>query len=441
MVARVLLFVVLAGVALGAGCEKTDHDNIEKWTHTKKGPDKLKKALSDESIDADLSAHAAANMIKTGADPDVRAALETMSPPRRAAVVAKLAPRLWDIARIEKEADLPGAAQITAKDALISLRKYADEAEKQQIDTYLIDWYAVESYEGRAQVGATLGAAVMRMVGPAGAKKLMGVANHVIVAPGQDKVKNRIGDELMLAMAATGSPDAVKYVIDIAKMDRGDKTLAVRAMNQLYKAYVDPGGLFDMNEPTGLVPNLDALVSFAKDENMPGQAVNDSIELIRATGSAHCFEPLIGMITYPHREPRFRYATAYAALLCGGTKSILQVARGLPDSGTYAKDDLVGGVAGVIAKMTPRDQVLAQTRELLSDQGRVAKWVAIEALAAMKSTEDVSKIAALGGNSERLVGFWGDQSDKDPKDRKADPTLGQRAKELADKLGKSEAPK
>ncbi len=441
MFARVLLFVVVAGVALGVGCEKTDHDNIEKWTHTKKGPDKLKKAFADESIDADLSAHAAINMIKTGADPDVRTGIEAMSPPRRAAVIGKLAPRLWEMARIEKETDLPGASQIIAKDALITIRKFADEPQKQQIDTYLVDWYAVESYEARAQVGSTLGAAVMRMVGPSAAKKLMGVANHVIVAPGQDKVKNRIGDELMLGMGATGSPEAVKYVIDIARMDRGDKTLSARATSQLFKAYVDPGGLFDMADPSGLVPNLDALISFAKDENMPGAAVNDVIGLIRAVGTPRCLEPLISMITYPHREPRFRYTTTYNALLCGGTKSVVEVVRALPDSGTYDKEDLVGAVAGVIAKMSPRDQVLGVARELLQDKGRVAKWVAIEALAAMKSTEDVSKIAALAGNSERLVGFWGDQGDKDPKDRKEDPTLGQRAKELADKLGKSEASK
>src|SRR2546429_680727 len=83
------------------------------------------------------------NMIKMGADPEVRTALEAMSQPRRAAVVGKLAQRMWEMARIEKEADLPGALQITAKDSLIALRKYSDEQQKQQIDNYLIDWYAV----------------------------------------------------------------------------------------------------------------------------------------------------------------------------------------------------------------------------------------------------------------------------------------------------------
>ena len=79
----------------------------------------------------------------------------------------------------------------------------------QQIDNYLMDWYAVASYEGRAGVGSTLGAAVMRMLGAPAGKKLMSVANSVLAAPGQEKTKNRIGDELMLGLAASGNTEAV----------------------------------------------------------------------------------------------------------------------------------------------------------------------------------------------------------------------------------------
>jgi len=433
MFARLLL---IAFLVTSVGCEKTNHDNIDKWMRTTKGPEKLKKAVLDESIDADLSAHAAVNMIKMGNDADVRTALEGMSQGRRTQVIDALAPKLWDVARIENEKALPGATQIIAKDALITIRKWAAEPQRAKIDEYLIDWYAVESYEGRAGAGSTLGATVIRMVGPAAGKKLIGVANHVIVAPGQEKVKNRIGDELMLALAASANPDAAKYLIDIARMDRGDPTLSKRAIGALYKAYVDPGGLFDLADPAALAPNLDALVSIAKDENMPGQVANDAIDLIRAAGSPQCFQPLLSMVTYPHKEPRFRYVAAYAALLCGGVKSFVAVVRALPDSGTYAKEDLVGGIAGQIAKLSPRDQVLSGLRTLLADKGRVARWVAMEALAAMKSTEDAPGIAALAGAKDKLVGYWGDQSSKEPQDRKEDPTLGQRAKELADALGK-----
>jgi hypothetical protein len=133
------------------------------------------------------------------------------------------------------------------------------------------------------------------------------------------------------------------------------------------------------------------------------------------------------MIAHPHANPRFKYVGANNALKCGGTKGISEVVRALPD-GPYEKEELVGAVAGEIARMTPRADVQAALRELLGDKGKMSRWVAAEALAAMKSVEDAPRIAAIK-SGDRLLGFWGDQG-------KPDPTLGQRAAELADQLGK-----
>ncbi len=431
MVARVLLTTVLVFVAsTSAGCEKVDHENVDKWTRTSKGPGKLRKALADEGIDADLSAHAAANLIRGNEEPDVYTALEAMGAGRRVEVVAKLAPRLWDTARVEKERDLPGAPQVRAKDALVKIRTWSDEATKQRIDGYLIDWYCVSSYEGRAQVGAHLGATVMRLVGPAAAKKLMSVVNGVIAAPGQDKVKNRLGDELLLGLSATASPEAVAYVLDIARMDRGDPTLAGRALSALYKAYVDPGGLFAVADLQALSPNLPAIIAIAKDDANEGRVTNDAVALIRALGAPACLAPLISMVATPHRNPRFKYVAANNALKCGGVKAIVEVVQALPDQGAYAKDQVNGAISGEIAKMTPRDQVLAAARTLLADKSTLAKWVGMETLVAMKSAEDAAAIGGLSSSRERLAGYWGEAAEG-----KVDPTLGQRAKELVGELG------
>jgi hypothetical protein len=435
MVARALTIAV--ALLLAAGCEKTNHESIDKWPRTQKGPGKLKKALADEDLDPDLSAHAAANLVKMQQDNDVRAALDQMSPGRRQQVIGKLAPRLWDIARVEGEATLPNANQIVAKDALITARKYADDAQKQQIDNYLIDWYAVTSYEARAGVGATLGAAVMRMLGAPAGKKLMSVANSVLAAPGQEKVKNRIGDELMLGLAASGNTEAVKFLLDLVKLERGDATQGKRALSALYKTYVDPGGLFEIASPEPLISSLDQLVALAKDDSLPGQVINDAVALIRAVGAPACLAPLVGMVKTPHRESRFKYVAAYNALKCGGAKAVPEVVRALPDQGAYVKDELQGSISGEIAKLSPRAEVQAALRQLLADKSTVARWVAIEALAAMKSTEDAPKIAALSGNKDKLVGYWGERNPEN----KPDPTLGQRAKELSEQLGKPEPPK
>jgi hypothetical protein len=427
-----LVTLALVVAALAAGCDKPTDANIDKWMHTQQGPEKLRKALADESLAPELSAHAAANLIRTGAEPDVRTALAAMAPPRRVAVIGELAPKLWELARVEDDMKLPDPAQVQGKDALYGIRQWANPAERQKIDGYLTDWYCVGSYVGRAQVGAVLGATVIRAIGPAAGKKLMGVTDGVIAAPGQEKVKNRIDDELLLGLAASGAPEAVKYVLDLAQMDRGDKTLSTRSMHALYQAYVDPEGLFDAVDPSALAPNVDELVKIAEDDQMPNDAANDAIDLIRTVGMPKCKPALLGMIPHPRANTRFKYSVAEKALHCAGTPAIGDVVRALPD-GAYAKDELDGAVAVVIAAMQPRAEVLAQVRPLLDDKRPLVRWVAIETLAAMKSTEDAARIAGVKG-SERLVGYWGDQSDVDPKDRKPDPTLGERAKELAGQL-------
>ncbi|MDB4959192.1 MAG: hypothetical protein JWO36_6761 [Myxococcales bacterium] len=430
MFARLLPIAIAASLTFSMGCgDKPTHPNIDKWMNTEKGPGKLKKALLDDSIDADLSAHAAANMIKKGRDPEVREAFDQMITGRRTEVIAKLAPRLWEIARIEGELSLPAPPNVAAKDGLFQIRKYADDATKAQIDKYLIDWYCVTSYEGRAHSGSAQGATVIRTLGPAAGKKLIEVVNAVIAAPGQTKTKNRIGDELLLGMAASGNPDAVKYILDIAKMDRGDPTLAPRAMSALFRGYVNSEGLFEPADPAALAPHLAQIVALVKDESLPGEVADDGVKLIRAVGAPACVAPLVGMIPTPHSNLRFKYVAAQQALACGGTTAIAEVVRALPDV-PYRQDELSGAIAQTVGGMSPRPAVLAAVRPLLDDRKPIVRWVAIETLAVMKSVEDAPKIAALSSSGDRLAGYWGPGSDK------PDPTLGQRAKELSAQLGK-----
>jgi hypothetical protein len=440
MFVRAMLIAIVCLTGFGA-CDKPTHENIEKWANTQKGTGKLESAFKDEALDPDLSAHAAAVLIKKGLDPDVRSGLEQMSPGRRTTVVQMLAPKLWELARVEGDMQLPNPTQVRAKDALVLVRKSADDATKKQIDGYLVDWYCVGSYEGRATTGAVPGATVIRAVGAAAAKKLLHVADGIIAmnnAAAPTAKKNRIGDELLLALAVTGDPDAVKFLLGlaakpVATQKGDDATLPARAMSALYKAYVDPAGLFDLVPSTALVPNIDAIAAIVKNEAMPADAADDAVRLLRVIGPPQCIAPLVGMVGYPHTNPKFKYVAADSALKCGGLPAVKDVVNALPD-GAYQQEELVGGVVVDITLMTPRAQVIQTFRDLLTEKGRIPRWVAIEGLAAMKSTEDIPRLQAVN-SGEKLIGYWGDQSAADPKDRKPEPTLGQRAKELASRLG------
>lgn len=423
--------LVIAVLFLGA-CDKPTDENIEKWANTQKGTGKLVNAFKNEQLSPELSAHAAVVLIKKGNDPEVRQGFEQMTPSRRTDVSARLAPKLWELARIEGELNLPNATQIRAKDALVLLRKYADAPTKATIDGYLMDWYCVPSYEGRAGSGAVLGAAVIRQIGPPAGKKLMHVAEGMLAANRSSTKKNRIGDELLLALAASGDPDAAKYLLDLAREKSDDKTQGTRATNALYVAYVEPKGLFDMVPATALVPSVGTITALAKDDALGANVQDDAVRLLRVIGPPACVQPLISMIGYPSPNPKFKYVAADSALKCGGLAVAKDVVHALPD-GPYRRDELFGGVIVDITLMTPRHEAIETFRALLDEKGRIPRWVAVEGLAAMKSVEDAPRLAAIN-SSEKLVGFYGDQSGVAPADRKVDPTLGQRAKELAAQL-------
>ena len=425
---------LLLGFALG-GCDSPSHENLDKWMRTKNGPDKLRAALSD-SKDPDLAAHAAFNLLRKKLDSEVKPRLEKLPPERRAAVIEKLVPRLWDMARVEGEMTVPNGDQALAKDLLVDVRELSTGAARAQIDGYLLDWYTSGFYDARAQPGRYPGASVVRTLGSAAGERLIPIVDSILAKALVGAERLRVSDELLLGIAASGSPASVKYLLDLAAVDRGDKgdkTLGKRAISALYRAYVDPGGLFPVAEPAALVPHAQTLVGFAKSDQ-EGQVINDAIALVRATGKPTCLEPLVAVVAYPHSQVIYRYIGASAALQCGGASAIAPVLAALPDNASYSRQQLGGSVWTVIAKLDDRAAVLEALRAQAKGERRLGKWVAIEALAMLRSTEDLALIQSMQGDRRKLTGFWGNQEDVPVKDRKAEPTLGARAQEIANDL-------
>jgi hypothetical protein len=414
-----------------AGCEKPNDENIDKWMRTKKGPEKLRAAVSDPSISAAYSAHAAANLVRKQLDSDVRAGLEKLTPKRRAEVAIQLIPRLWDMARIEGgELAVPTGEQALAKDMLVDIRPMVDGADRARIDGYLIDWYTSGFYDARATPGRHPGAEVIRVVGPAAGDRLIPIADSILAKSLTGAQRLKLSDELMLAMGASGSPATVKYLLDLATLNRGDKTQGARAISALFRAYVDPRGLFTPPDPAALVPHVQTLVGFAKG-GTDGRVTNDAISLVLATGKPTCLAPLLSVTAYPHENFLYRYIGATAALRCGGAAAIGDVVSALPEDAPYVRDQLGGAVWRVIAKLEGREEVLSALRELAKREGKLARWIAIEALAAMHSTQDAALLQAMSTDRRKLVGYWGDQTNVAQKDRKVEPTLGERASALA----------
>jgi hypothetical protein len=263
---------------------------------------------------------------------------------------------------------------------------------------------------------------------------LIAQANRIIATPDQDGRRRRIGDQLMLGLAVSGSPDAARLLLDIFGMDRGDKSLPERVMSALYRAYLDSAGQYDLADPAALKPQLARLGEIARDDRNSAQIANDAVALIRAAGLPECLEPLLAMVNHPHRDPRFLWVGVNNAVRCGGPEALARVAEALPTSGKYERAVLGGSTWETFASIGKRDGFIAAARALLGSKSWVARWIAIETLGALSAKSDAAAVAALAKDKAKLAGYWGDQEELPKAERKQEPTLGQRASEIAGTL-------
>lgn len=433
------VFALLLGV-WAAACDKASHENIDKWLETTKGPGKLKDAMKNGDLDADLRAHAAQNLIRIGEEAAVFEYFEGAKPETGHAIMAKLAPRLWDNARVDGALSVPDRIQSTAKDALFFLRPHADDATRGQIDTYLVDWLTGGYYKGRAESGRVRGEQILRAVGPSAGDKMIAAINAVIAAPPDEQGNPRaISDEILLGAAVTGNPDAVAKLLELGTSSMAEKRpkLLRQVLVLLERAYVDPED-HEKADPAGLEPNLPAIVALAKDESRGDEVASIAINLIRAVGAPACLAPLLEMISFPHSNDRYRWVAAQRALDCAQVSGIVPVAEAFPPRGEYSRLNLDDSLWKRMNGMTPRADVATKARLLLGSKSWVAKVTGIEVLGkasdAASAAKDAAALRELAGDKTPLSGWWGDQSEVPKKERKTLPTVGSRAVEVAKSL-------
>jgi hypothetical protein len=441
---RALSLALAWAVVLGA-CEKTTHENIDRWATTQKGPDKLKAALRDPSLELDLRAHAGQNLIRTGELDHVLDALKAMPAEQRGAVLAMLVPRLWEDARLSGELAVPTPAQSAAKDALFDLRGLAEGELLATLDGYLIDWLTGGYYAGLARTGRTHGEIIVRAVGATAGPKLVRSAKALLVSSaGKDGVQYKLEDPLLLGLAASGSPEAVGFLLDLLSVQHNDKELPRRAMNALYMGYIDNGERFDLADRAALSPHLDRLVRLAEDETRDSRTVNDVIRLIAAAGPPACVKPLTELMGFSHEAQNFLWVSANAALRCGKSQALVPVAEALPRGRGYALEELEGALLEPMIALDDKQAVAGQARALLGSESWTARVIGLELLGRLGIEEsaaaDAEEVRKLAPEKTALKGWWGDQSEVPKRARKADPTLGQRAEAVAkmlDQLSKS----
>jgi hypothetical protein len=428
-------------MALGAlvSCDKVDHDNIDKWLETENGAEKLRKALRSGGNDAELRAHAAENLIlhPEGQFVEVKDAFEEMEEGDQHKVMAALVPRLWEKATSGPDDPMKvSQTNVQAKDAMFELRQYADEATRAKIDGYLMEWLT-RFYEGRAQTGRVSGRTIIREIGKSAAPKLMEVARATLIKPaGAEGEHLKVGDELLVALAWTGDPQAAGLVMDMVSKDYKDESLPKRAIAALHEAYVEPVTGTPLPAHEALAPHIAQLAEVAKNESLPGVMNNDAIELIAAVGPPDCIQPFVDMAALPTVRRDFRWTGVQRGLRCGGAAAVVPILDTVPTNNWYERGLLEKYIWKEIEAAPGGGKVAEQVRLLLTSKSWVARVTGIEVLGVMSAgkdtaAEDAKRIRALAGDRTVLKEWWG--KPKDGK-KKPNPTIGQVATEVAGRL-------
>lgn len=440
----IMTATVLCALGLG-GCEKTSHENIDRWMDTEKGPGKLEDALRSSDLEPDLRAHAAQNLVrletggeKRGEDVMIEA-LAAMPPEERDQVLDKLVPRLWENARIEGEMTVPSSIQVGAKDALFALRRLARGQTLEAIDRYLVEWLTGGYYEARARTGNVRGETIVRAVGPMAAPSLIRSAKSLLIAPtGKEGSQYQLEEPLLIGLAVSSSPEAVGFLLDLVRLEHNDKDLPGRAMDALFLGYVDSRERFELADPRALEPHLGRLVDLARDPALANRIVNDAIRLIGRAGAPACIKPLVDLIASPHREKNLLWVSANAALRCGKAQALVPVADALPQGREYAAEELEGAILEPMLVLDDKAAVAEQARTLLTSGSWIARAIGVELLGRLAIREsaraDAEAVRKLTGDRTPLKGWWGDQKGISPKQQKAVPRLGERAQEVAKTL-------
>ncbi len=431
-----LLLIAILALAVG-GCEKVSHESIDKWGHTEKGPEKLLETLRGSDNNADLRAHAAQILVEIERSAEVKEVLAEMDDAPRQKLMAPLATRLWEVARINDAMAIPTPRQSNAKDALFQTMEFADASTQAQIGDYLVEWFVGGHYEGRATSGRVSGAAVMRKVGPAASKRLLQAARAIIAKPPDETGKrDQVGDELLRALALCGDTEALGLLLDLIAEPRGDVGLPKRAMRALHFAFVEPLGVEPV-DGKALLPIQARLEPMPYDRELAGIIRNDSVALLSAIGAPECIPLFTKMVSYPTDVQRFRWMGTQHWMRCAGVQGIEAITEALPSIG-YQRGILSKYLWDEILKFEDTTKVIEAAVRMLSSQSPVARITGVEVLGELGgkavSAENIKRIKALSGDTHQLAGWWGDQSKTPKKERKTEPTIGDRASDVAKSL-------
>ncbi|MGB0679305.1 MAG: hypothetical protein ACPGUV_06545 [Polyangiales bacterium] len=178
-------------VVVALGC-RVNHQDIETWKGTVKGPGKIVAVLEAERYPLPLRAQAAMALVEmehpeVEGVPELLKSMGRLDTATRHAVLKQMLPELFELMKEEVEAEEgegadskkgvdtpppPSTAAVRAKDTAYHLIAHAAQAEREQLIDAVVAWFA-RDFNGRSRSGDVSSEQVMKSVGERAAVQLV----------------------------------------------------------------------------------------------------------------------------------------------------------------------------------------------------------------------------------------------------------------------------
>jgi hypothetical protein len=403
--AAVACAVALGLGVLAVGCGKPTSENIQLWKTTEKGPEKLKDALNDRGVPAQLRAEAMAALCDIGRAEEADTILGQLPPDDRYAIIRAAIP--LDEAAMH---DPSPEKALAFRDALFSLRQFADGEEKAKIDSLLLPAIERDLVSGRLRNGRHSIDKMLTALGSGGAAMLAKVLGEPTAAyPLAADLLGRVGDEparakgaaalvararkervippaLWRAIGGVGGPVAMKFLEEKSQdPNRETAVSAVRAMRERRDPSVLPLAL-----KVAADPKADKLVR------------DEMFGVVESIGGIEARQGVLGIIA-SDKEEIVRYRAFEVLLAVSKADGIIPGLEAFPAAAAYKKIDVDDLLVKLIEKVgAPARPALVKA---LSSKSPLARMTAAMSLEQIGRAADAPALEAVAKDAATVKGF------------------------------------
>ena len=391
------------------GCEVTS-DRISSWKQSENGTPKLRHAVRDPSVKLPLRVEAAEALCDIGLFIPLAEDLKAVAEGDRKQIYSGLNGRL--LKRMKgSNPQATSRVQLQAKDALASLREFADQTELKEIDQELISWL-LGDWENRNE-GEYSTDRIITAIGAAAApvivKHLLDTPAILVVLathlhqighqPSQDAAAEKLVGMAQIqkpvklatfhALGKIGSVKAISYLNDVAR--KGELQHRVWALRSM-----------------ALFPHpsiLPTAAQIAGDTGLKGdQAVlrDEAFSILEKSRDPKGLEILCSFLE--SKEELFRYQAIESIITGFGVQGLQKLLVALPSRYIYKKRDVKDFIEDQISSKLGKKAIPALL-EALSSESWIARLIAIKVLGTLGSGKEGEALEKLVTDTTRLRGW------------------------------------